>query len=241
MANSEHLNMFVLPVKSREAERHGRVDLFLPDGAGPRPAVVFVHGGPVPEAARPTPRDWPVFQAYGSLAASRGLVGVTLDHRLHTPVAYAQAADDVTAAVELARADPRVDRDRVALWFFSGGGLLAADWLRRPAPWLRCLAATYPLLSMFPGWPPDPRFAPVDAVASAGTLPVVLTRAGLERPEVAAGVSAFVDAARAASVRLEVIDVPNGRHGFDYLDDTDESREAIEAAFTAVSRTLTSP
>ena len=44
----------------------------------------------------------------------------------------------------------------LALWFFSGGGLLLADWLRDPPPWLRCIAASYPLLGPLPGWPDDP-------------------------------------------------------------------------------------
>ena len=37
-----------------------------------------------------------------------------------------------------------------------------------------------------------------------------------------------------------IVDTPNGQHGFDYLDDTDESREAVERAFAAVLTTLTS-
>src|SRR4051812_48764757 len=109
MANMDLEKPLVLPVKAVVAERHGTVDLYLPDAAGPRPAIVFVHGGPIPAALRPTPRDWGVYRGYGSLAASGGLVGVTVDHRLHSPMAYADAAEDVTAAVELARADPRVD------------------------------------------------------------------------------------------------------------------------------------
>jgi len=103
---------------------------------------------------------------------------------------------------------------------------------------MRVVAVTYPLLAPFPGWPSDPRFLPAEAVAHAGTLPIVLTRAGRERPEIAAGVEAFVAAASTAGARLEIVDTPHGRHGFDYLDDTDESREAIERAFASVLATL---
>lgn len=227
---SDYEKPLVLPVKAVTPERHGTVDLYLPDSQEPSPAIVFVHGGPIPAAARPTPRDWGVYQGYGSLAASRGLVGVTVDHRLHSPVAYAEASEDVTAAVELARADPRVDADRVALWFFSGGGPLSAPWLRDQPSWLRCVAATYPLLAPFPGWPAVPDFQPV----AAPPLPIVLTRAGREHPAIAAGVAAFVEAAQSAGATLELFDAPNGQHGFDYLDDTDESREAIEGAFARV-------
>jgi dienelactone hydrolase len=194
--------------------------------------VVFVHGGPVPADLRPTPRDWPVFQGYGSLCAERGAIAATIDHRLHDIGSYPLAAADITEAVEAVRADPRVDAGRVALWFFSGGGLLIADWLRTPPDWLRCVAATYPVLAPPSDW--DARFRPAQAVASAGDLPIVLTQVGLERPPIAATVTAFIDAASACGAHLEIIDVPNGQHGFDALDHTDESRQAVSAALNSV-------
>jgi acetyl esterase/lipase len=239
MAEPDYLKPFVLPIEPRKAERHGPVDLYLPDATEPRPAVVFVHGGPIPAELSPTPRDWPVYQAYGSLAAASGVVGVMVDHRLHTPASYPQAADDVVAAVDLARSDPRVDADRVATWFFSGGGLLLTDWLRTPPPWLRCAAATYPLLAPLPGWPVEPRFRPAEAVTAAGALPIILTRAGQEAERIAVTVAAFVTAAAASGANLSIIDVPDGHHGFDYLDHTAQSRAAVEQALDAVLTNLT--
>ena len=130
-----HLQPFVLDARTRKAERHGPTDLYLPDEAArPAPAVVFVHGGPIPAAP--------------------------------------------------------------------------------------------------PGW--DDRFRLAQAVAKAGDLPIVLTRAGLERPAVAATVATFVDAAHACNARLEIIDVPNGQHGFDTLDHTANSRAAVTRALDLV-------
>jgi acetyl esterase/lipase len=215
------LQPFVLDVPALDRVRLGTVDVYAPD-AGPRPAVVFVPGGPVPPGLPVTPRDWPVYVGYGSLAASAGLVGVTLDHRLHSPADYPTAADDVAAAVSQVRALPEVDGDRVALWFFSGSGLLSAPWLAAPPAWLRCVALTYPYLVPAPEWAVDPRFRPVAAVAGS-TLPLLVTRVGLEQPPVAAGVAAFLAAAPSATV----VDVPHGQHAFDLLDHTDESRTAV--------------
>jgi acetyl esterase/lipase len=238
-----------------EPERAGEVDLYVPpDADGPRPAVVFVHGGPLPPTVTPRPREWPVYRGYGALAASRGVVGVTLDHDLHDFDAYPRAADQVLAAVGLARNHPGVDANRVAVWFFSGGGPLSADWLRDPPAWLRCVALTYPVLGAVPGFTPAVRFRPADAVEAVGvaaaagvagamranTLPVVLTRVGLERPAIAATVEAFVATARGAGADLSIVDVPHGRHGFDLLDHTDESRQAVAAAFDRVLATLVS-
>jgi dienelactone hydrolase len=148
----------------------------------------------------------------------------------------AAAADEIVAAVEQVRALPGVDPDRIALWFFSGGGLLAADWLREPPTWARCLALTYPVLQTIPEWGVEPRFDPTLAVPRSGALPILLTRVGRDRPEFVSGVAAFVEAARDA--RLDIIDVPNGRHGFDMLDHTDESRDAVTRALAWVRANL---
>ncbi|MFF9765356.1 alpha/beta hydrolase [Streptomyces sp. NPDC014636] len=233
------LKAFLLDPPEVPRERTGRIDLHLPRADGPRPAVLFVHGGPVDAARRPTPRDTPFYLGYGRYAASLGAVGVTLDHRLHALTDYAKAAEDIAEAVDRVRADPRVDPDRIALWFFSAGGLLAADWLAAPPPWLRCLALTCPVLAPPPGWETvDARFRPVAAVRGAGRLETVLTRAGLEHPSFAATVQQFLDASAECGAAVEIIDVPHGRHGFEALDRTEESRAAVERAMTAVLRLL---
>lgn len=255
-----HLRPFLLDVPERRRERTGRVDLHfpgdlshalpaglaadvqadLPDGLsseaeGPWPAVVFVHGGPVHPDVRPTPRDWPGFVGYARLMAGLGAVGVTLDHRLHDLADYGRAAEDIAEAVDLVRADPRVDADRVALWFFSAGGLLAADWLAAPPPWLRCVAATYPVLAPMPNWGRvDSRFRPAVALRSAERLPVVLTRVELERAEIAATVEEFLAAAKECDAEVEVIDVPRGRHGFETTDHSGQARNAVERAARSV-------
>ncbi|MFF7966494.1 alpha/beta fold hydrolase [Streptomyces sp. NPDC007903] len=230
-----HLRPFVLEVPDRPRERMEHVDLYLPDDQEARPAVVFVHGGPLPAGIRPTPRDWPTFTGYAALAAQLGAVGVTLDHRLHAPGDLARAAEDVSAAIDLVRAHPKVDADRVALWFFSGGGPLAAPWLSAPPPWLRCLAASYPLLEPLPGHGTDgDRFRPTAAVRGAGRLPVVLTRVGLEDPVLDATVERFLDAAGECGAEVEVVAAPHCRHGFETLDHTAEARAAVREAMGRV-------
>ncbi|MGW7055431.1 alpha/beta hydrolase [Streptomyces sp. NPDC054887] len=230
-----HLRPFLLDVERRRRERVGRVDLHLPDAEGPRPAILFVHGGPVPAGARPTPREWPALVGYAQYAAGLGAVGATVDHRLHGLADYGRAARDVADAVACVRADPRVDGERVALWFFSGGGPLSADWLAAPPPWLRCVAATYPVLGPLPGWGlTGSRFRPADAVRGAGRLPVVLTRVGLERPEIAATVEEFLRAAEDCDAPVEVVDLPGGHHGFETTDRSQEARRAVERAVRSV-------
>ncbi|GAA4617282.1 hypothetical protein GCM10023108_33530 [Saccharopolyspora hordei] len=112
---------FFHDVKPVRRVRDEVMDVHHPDGPGPHPAVVFVHGGPVPEDAVPTPRDWEGFLGHGALVAASGLVGITFNHRLHTDQHYPEAADDVAAVIERTRELEEVDADRIALWCFSGG------------------------------------------------------------------------------------------------------------------------
>ena len=79
-----------------------------------------------------------------------------------------------------------------------------------------------------------PEVPAVEAVESAGDLPIVLTRAGRERRQVAATVKAFTEAAGRCGAKLEIIDVPGGQHGFDMLDHTAESRQAVRRALNSV-------
>ncbi|MFE9690717.1 hypothetical protein [Micromonospora sp. NPDC005806] len=240
MGNSFWETPFVLSPPPAPVERHDQVDLHLPSGDGPHPAVVLVHGAPFPPAA-PDPREWLLYRGYGALLAEQGVVAAVPSLPVHMPAGPPEAAA-LVAAVDLVRADKRVDPERLALWFFSGSGLLLGDWLREPPPWLRGLAATYPLLAPLPGWAVEPRYRPLDALAEADAPPpLVLTRAGQERPDVAATIEAFLAEAARRGTPVRVLDVPDGRHGFDALDHTDQSRTAVRAARDEILRLLTAP
>ncbi|MEU8423972.1 hypothetical protein AB0C15_24185 [Micromonospora sp. NPDC048835] len=228
---------FVLSTPAAAIERHGDVDLHLPTVGDPAPAVVVVHGAPLPPDA-PDPRDWLLYRGYGALLAASGVVTALVSYQVSDLSALPAAADDIAAMVEQVRADPRVDPERVVLWFFSGGGLFAADWLRVPPPWLRGIALTYPLLVPFPGWEVDARFLPVEALDAGTGVPLVLTRAGQDIPPVLAGIDAFLPAAGAQGWPMRVIEVPDGQHSFDILNHGPQSEAAVLAARDAVVELL---
>jgi hypothetical protein len=66
---------------------------------------------------------------------------------------------------------------------------------------------------------------------------LVVTRVGLEQPRL----QDTVDRLLAIAGDAEVIEVPNGRHGFDMLDHTDESGNAVRRALSAVAALLAAP
>lgn len=224
-----YLRPFVLGVlegSDVRVDRLGEIDLYRPPGTARGGAILFVHGGPGPDGLEVMPRDWPVYKGYATAAARRGLVTAVVDHSLiHGLDRLVDAADEVEAAVGVLRSDPRVDPDRVGLWFFSGAGLLAGEWLDSRPDWLRFVALSYPLLATPPGV--DDLVTAADVIGNLKDLPVLLTRAGLEREELAGPVAEFVSAGGTA---LDIIDVPKGHHGFDMLDHTEESRAAVTKA-----------
>ena len=205
---------------------------------------MFVHGGPIPVDLPATPRDWPVYRGYGTLAALAGCAGLVVDHPLHGYDHYATAAAAVTRAITDASDDARIDPTRVGIWVFSGGGPFVARLIDQPADHLRVIAATSPILVDRPGRVLPDGFHPVDSVRAltteqaAAAPPIVLTSVGLEAPEAAAGVDQFIAAAALAGLSLTHLHVAQGVHGFDSAPATDEGVTAVHGAVRLVTHLL---
>jgi acetyl esterase/lipase len=223
------------------------LDVYVPPGlpAGSRvPGVLLIHGGPGRGLGK-TPRSWGVFQSYGELIAASGLVALMPDHRYHSWGALEQSTGDLQAALLHAReraADFQLDPDRLAVWAFSGGGVLLTTFLRERPSHVRCLLAFYPVLDPKPFQDRAPeltdelaeRFSLASGLGGDGSgalmPPLLLARAGLDNPLFNQGVDRFAEAALAANAPLELINHPQGRHGFDILDDDPRSRAILARA-----------
>jgi acetyl esterase/lipase len=100
-------------------------DLYLPQGEGPFPVIVNIHGGYWRRGSRDT------YQYWGPYLAARGYAGFTISYRLTKPgtKSYPEAVQDVRAAVQFMRGSAkefRLDPERIALWGNSAGAQLAA-------------------------------------------------------------------------------------------------------------------
>ena len=212
-------------VYKRDAGAELAMNVYAPaslSGGARVPAVIFVHGGPIPADFTP-PTQWGAFVSYGELAAASGLVGVTFNHRLFALADFDKSQADVAAAIDYVRShatELNVDADRIALWYFSGGGLLMTPMLLDRPDYVRCMLAFYAYLQ------------PVEMqVRSKGAgLPIFIARAGLDQRMINETIDSFVQEALAGNAMLEVMNHPAGRHGFDVLDDDERSREIIARA-----------
>jgi hypothetical protein len=114
---------------------------------------------------------------------------------------------------------------------------MTARWLASAPPHLRCVAMSYPVLGDRPDRHLPEGYRPLEAVAApAAYIPLVLTRVGRETAPVAAGVDAFIAAAHRSGARLEIIDVPDGVHGYDMDKPTRPSQDAVRASIDRVMR-----
>lgn len=228
------------------AENAPRMDVHTPANLRAderRPAILFLHGGPVsPELPLPA-TEWGVYRGYGALAAASGWVGVTFTHRFNGFDHLELAADDIAAALAYVRehADELgVDANRLCLWAFSGGGAFLADALREPLPYIRCLVAYYCVMDLRPleseegiaeSVTPEVlrRFSPVAAVEGLGTLtlPLLVARAGHDHPALNSALDAFVAAALSANAPLDLMNHTDGVHAFDTRSDNARTREII--------------
>jgi acetyl esterase/lipase len=101
------------------------LDAYLPDGDGPFPAIIYIHGGGWVQGNRSD------FAVTAALYAKCGIAGFSIDYTL-APVngtAWPQNIKDVMAAVEFVRENAafyNVDIEKIALMGNSAGGHLAS-------------------------------------------------------------------------------------------------------------------
>jgi acetyl esterase/lipase len=233
-----------------------KMDVYCPAGMrdGSRaPVVMLVHGGPI--SMPRSPKDMGVFVSYGELLAASGLVAVTFNHRFYSPSHLQEAADDVAHAIDYVRSNAdslRVDRDRVGLWAFSGGGVFLSLPMRDVPAFVRCLVSYYAILDLQvppPGHETDlneetrKEFSPLFHLTTNASKipPIFIARAGLDNPWLNATVDRFVQEAMARNAALEIITHPGGHHGFDILDDDARSRSIIQRTLLFLKTHLEQP
>lgn len=130
-------------LKNVEYSRPGGSPLYLdghiPDGSGPFPAIIIVHGGGWVRGDRRV-EVAPLFQPL----TEAGFAWFSIDYRLSNDIMqFGVAIDDVKNAIRFVKAhasEYRIDPERIALIGESAGGQLAAMAALDPSPDLRVKA-----------------------------------------------------------------------------------------------------
>jgi pectinesterase len=109
---------------SRIGEESLRLDACVPDGSGPFPAVVLVHGGGWSSGDKKSGVD-PLFAPL----SRAGVAWFSINYRLAPKHAFPAAVEDVEAAIRFVKAHAaefKIDPERLALLGESAGGHLVA-------------------------------------------------------------------------------------------------------------------
>ena len=231
-----YLQRFVLAHEIVEPEHSGVLDLYLP-ASTPAPAVLMVHGGPVPRDREVRPPDWPAYRGYGALLAQAGIVGGMFEHGFVDEKTLGTAQENICDAAAALRAHPPLDPDRFGMWFFSAGGLFMGSVLAEPSAWgVAAVAGTYAAV----GHPDvdDLVLPPASVPAEFSDIPLLLVLPEYDFDWIVAASTELLDRCAAEHRAVDVIEVPGGHHGFETVDDTDEARDAVRRSIAWWVETL---
>jgi acetyl esterase/lipase len=238
-----------LPYK-KTPEGDLRLDVYLPrDSRATRPVVLFIHGG---VGRGMHPKDWGIYRSWGRTVAASGLIAVIPNQRLGFPARrYEEGASDIRQAMEFIRMHASELRatDRFCLIAFSGGGPLLAAFLKSPPADVQCLVGFYPILDTADTNNAEAEvteeqrreYSAVAALAGheAPSIPLLIARAGRDQiPGVKESIEKFSALALEKNANLTLLNHPTGKHGFDFLNDDDRSREIIVTAIEFMKRHL---
>ncbi len=98
------------------------LDLHIPDGPGPFPAAILVHGGGFDQGSKST-NVRPLFD----VLANAGFAWFSIDYRLAPEFQFPQASADIATAIRWAKANAgtyHIDVSKIAIIGESAGGLL---------------------------------------------------------------------------------------------------------------------
>jgi len=218
-------------VYARPGGRDLLMDAFIPEGGGPFPAVILVHGGGW-EAGDKVTYVTPVLE---SLAQSH-LAWFSIDYRLTPYVRVSDQLDDVRSAIRYVRqyaARFHIDANRLALLGESAGGQLVAQVASEPCAGCNVQAVVsfygvydfthwskgedwqrQTVARLFGDAAPDAaaRFSPIEHISSS--LPPMLLIQGT-RDELYPGTLAYASRLKSASARYELVLLEGAPHGME--------------------------
>lgn len=157
-------------------------------------------------------KEWGQYTSWPRLVAARGMAAIT-----HTG-----DLDGLLKAVRANGAEWKVDPSRIAIWACSANGRVGTAALATHD--FRAAVLYYALM---------------DTAPKNTTTPVLVARAGLDALSLNRGIERWVAQAVTLEVPLSYVNYPEGRHAFELLDDTTESRQIVEQTLDFLRHHLT--
>ncbi len=196
-----------------------KLDAYYPAGMkddARLPLVIFINGvGDPPQMAKV--KEWGQYTCWPKLMAASGFVAISYEARPSDP------DTDSRELIEYVRKNAallKVDENNICLWSCSANVRVALPLvMQAERNYIRCAVVYY---------------GAANVPSMRNDVPIFFARAGRDMPQLNAGIDNFVRAALTEDVPLTVVNYVNGRHAFDLMDDTDESREVIKQTISFI-------
>ncbi len=185
------------------------MDFYRPAGAaGKLPVIVFLN------ARANSQRDWAGYVGWARAATTHGFAAINPDTSAEgVPATF----DRLLGYLQQHAQELGVDPARVVL--FAESGNVSAGWPLAMDPKRSALKAAI----FYYGAAAQPAFRP--------DLPVLLVRAGLDRPPLNRAIAEMAAEAARHNAPFTLLNHAGGYHGFEVRNDDDTTRAVIEATF----------
>ena len=198
------------------------MDVFYPSDRRPSellPAVIMVNG--FPNSGKYKGRTLDLFQSWGRLIASHGLIAVAFD---------SQKASDLDAIVGYIRqkgTDIGIDGSKIGLWAAASSARLASSYaFHEGRDFLKFVVLYYPWIMTPDNYLRAEQNAACFKIGCLGAqlpdveqlrndLPVLIVKCGRDIPDNIAVIDHFARLATDAGVPLTLVEFDEGRHSFD--------------------------
>jgi tetratricopeptide (TPR) repeat protein len=201
-----------------DGKRELKFDLYRPaqSTAQALPVVIFLDafgGG--------SQRGWEIYTGWAKASTAHGFAAINAD--THTG-GVPEDLDELASYLRQNAARLGVDPARIAVYAASGNAYRALPIIQDPKRnWIQSAAIYY---------------GAADVARYRPEIPILWVRAGLDRPSLNQGIDEQVARAAKQNVTISMVNFAAGHHGFEVLDDNDESRDVIEQTFQFFKRTL---
>ena len=195
------------------------MDVYRPArAAGTAPALIFFN-----QSVGAQRSAFTFYVRWGETAAMNGLVAIVPDLR---PASAAADFQILIAHVTSHAAEYGIDPTAIAVYAGSGNVFTALPALQDPALTSVKAAVMY--------------YGMANVKSFRLDLPLLLVRAGLDRPAVNAGMTTLAAAAVAQNAPVTVLNHPTGAHAFESVNDDDMTRVVINQTIDFVKRATSS-
>lgn len=209
---------------SQDSSNLTTLDLYLPGNTHkPDSSIVFlIHGWFDPETIPIKPSNWQFYIDYGKLLASRGFATVVVNHRMNSKESVSQSRNDIENAIQFIQNNYRkyglLTEKKISLWFFSMGALNFDYFANHNKFDIEKLVSYYGFF--------DDAFQDPSEAITYSQMQVV--RCGQDSEEIIRRTDKYLTHCLAKNYPLELINIPNGLHGFELLQEPIIAKSVID-------------